>query len=235
MPLHFITSLLSHFFCFILGVGGEQNFPPPLKASEERALFEKKMQGDREARNKLIEHNLRLVAHIVRKYYLSHPAGEELISIGSLGLIKAVDSFDPRNGARFATYAAKCIQNEILMLFRSQKKLSAEVSLNETIDTDKDGNPLTYGDIICSEDTSVDDLETKLNTKKALFYIQTVLSPREREIIILRYGLGNLPPKTQREVAQMLRISRSYVSRIEKKALLEIRSSFGDYKPEFEN
>lgn len=235
MPLHFITSLLSHFFCFILGIGGEQNFPPPLKASEERALFEKKMQGDREARNKLIEHNLRLVAHIVRKYYLSHPAGEELISIGSLGLIKAVDSFDPRNGAKFATYAAKCIQNEILMLFRSQKKLSAEVSLSETIDTDKDGNPLTYGDIICSEDTSVDDLETKLNTEKALFYIQTVLSQREREIIILRYGLGHYPPKTQREVAQMLHISRSYVSRIEKKALLEIRASFGDCKPEFEN
>lgn len=235
MPLHFITAMLSHLFCFILGVGGEQNFPPPLKAAEEQALFERKMKGDKEARNKLIEHNLRLVAHIVRKYYLSHPAGDDLISIGSLGLIKAVDSFDPRNGARFATYAAKCIQNEILMLFRSQRKLSAEVSLSETIDTDKDGNPLTYGDIICYEDTSVEDLETKLNTEKALFYIKTVLSPREREIIVLRYGLCNSPPKTQREVAQILHISRSYVSRIEKKALSEIRSCFGPYTPEFEN
>ena len=127
------------------------------------------------------------------------------------------------------------IANEILMLFRSQKKLSAEVSLSETIDMDKDGNPLTYGDIICSEDTSVEDLEVKIHTEKALFYIQTVLSPREREIIILRYGLSSLPPKTQREVAQMLRISRSYVSRIEKKALSEIRASFGDHRPEFEN
>ena len=114
MPLHFINTMLSHFFCFILGIGGEQSFPPPLKASEEQELFKRKMTGDKEARNKLIEHNLRLVAHIVRKYYLSHPASDELISIGSLGLIKAVDSFDPRNGAKFATYAAKCIQNAIL-------------------------------------------------------------------------------------------------------------------------
>ena len=235
MPLHFISAMLSHLFCFILGIGGEQSFPPPLKASEEQELFERKMKGDKEARNKLIEHNLRLVAHIVRKYYLSHPASDELISIGSLGLIKAVDSFDPRNGAKFATYAAKCIQNEILMLFRSQKKLTAEVSLNETIDTDKDGNPLTYGDIICYEDTTVEDLEIKIGTEKALFYINTVLDPREREIIILRYGLGNLPPKTQREVAQMLHISRSYVSRIEKKALAEIRNCFGTQSVEFEN
>lgn len=235
MFLHFINAMLSHFFCFILGIGGEQNFPPPLKASEEKLLFEKKLLGDREARNKLIEHNLRLVAHIVRKYYISHPASEDLISIGSLGLIKAVDTFDVRNGAKFATYASKCIQNEILMFFRSQKKLSLEVSLNETIDTDKDGNPLTYGDIICYEDTSVEDLEIKLHTEKALFYIRTVLDPREREIIVLRYGLGSLPPKTQREVAQMLRISRSYVSRIEKKALAEIRKCFGDKKPDFSN
>lgn len=235
MPLHFISTLLSHLFCFILGIGGEQSFPPPLKASEEQELFRRKMQGDMDARNKLIEHNLRLVAHIVRKYYLSHPSSDELISIGSLGLIKAVDSFDPRNGAKFATYAAKCIQNEILMLFRSQKKLTAEISMNETIDTDKDGNPLTYGDIIYYEDTTVDDLEIKLGTEKALFYINTVLEPREREIIVLRYGLSRLPPKTQREVAQMLHISRSYVSRIEKKALAELRACFGKRSVEFEN
>ena len=114
MPLHFVGTLLSHLFCFILGIGGDQGFPPPLKSAEEQALFVKKAEGDKEARNKLIEHNLRLVAHIVRKYYLSHPSSDELVSIGSLGLIKAVDSFDPRNGAKFATYAARCIQNAIL-------------------------------------------------------------------------------------------------------------------------
>ncbi|MBO5755621.1 MAG: sigma-70 family RNA polymerase sigma factor, partial [Clostridia bacterium] len=196
MPLHFITSLLSHFFCFILGVGGEQNFPPPLKASEERALFERKMKGDREARNKLIEHNLRLVAHIVRKYYLSHPAGDELISIGSLGLIKAVDSFDPRNGARFATYAAKCIQNEILMYFRSQKKFSMEVSMHETIDVDKDGNPLTYMDVIATEDNVAEEADLRIKGLYLRRLVSTVLGERERQIITLRYGLDGGEPQT---------------------------------------
>ena len=235
MFFHFLSIMVSHFFCFILGIGGEQSFPPPLPAEEEKKLFLKKKQGDGEARAKLIEHNLRLVAHIVRKYYISHSAPDELISIGSLGLIKAVDTFDCEQGARFATYAARCIQNEILMFFRAQKKYACEVSLEETIDIDKDGNPLTYGDIICCDDNFFEDLDLKIHTEKALFYIRTVLSAREKEILILRYGLGKYPPKTQREVAKLLGISRSYVSRIEKKALNVLREKLGKEKPDFIN
>lgn len=223
MLVQFFSTIISHFFCFILGVGGEQCFPPPLPASEEKNLFLKKAKGDEAARAKLIEHNLRLVAHIVRKYYISHPSQDDLVSIGSIGLIKAVDTFDISNGVRFATYAAKCIQNEILMFFRAQKKYACEVSLEETIDIDKDGNPLTYGDIICSDDNVFEDLDVKIHTERAIFYIRTLLSDREKEIIVLRYGLGKHPPKTQREVARSLGISRSYVSRIEKKALTLLR------------
>lgn len=235
MLLQFFSAVISHFFCFVLGIGGEQCFPPPLKATEEQALFLKKTEGDEAARAKLIEHNLRLVAHIVRKYYISHPSQDDLVSIGSIGLIKAVDTFDIRNGARFATYAAKCIQNEILMFFRAQKKYTSEVSLEETIDIDKDGNPLTYGDVLCSDDSVFEDLDVKIHTERAVFYIRTLLSDREKEIIVLRYGLGKHPPKTQREVARLLGISRSYVSRIEKKALAMLREKLGAESPEFKN
>lgn len=235
MLLGVLSAIFSHFFCMILGIGTQQSFPPPLGSKEERALFLKKKEGDMDARNKLIEHNLRLVAHIVRKYYVSHPAQDDLVSIGSLGLIKAVDTFNVDNGAKFATYAAKCIQNEILMFFRSQKKLACEVSINETIDIDKDGNPLTYGDIICTEDTSVEDLDLKIYVQRAMHLLNTLLEEREREILVLRYGLGNTKPKTQREVASMLHISRSYVSRIEKKALLLIRENFGKDKIDFDS
>lgn len=235
MFFQFLGAMVSHFFCFILGIGGEQSFPPPLPAAEERDLFVKKARGDEVARARLIEHNLRLVAHIVRKYYISHPSQDDLVSIGSIGLIKAVDTFDVRNGARFATYAAKCIQNEILMFFRAQKKYACEVSLEETIDIDKDGNPLTYGDIICCDDNVFEDLDLKLHTERAIFYIRTLLSDREKEIIVLRYGLGKHPPKTQREVATLLGISRSYVSRIEKKALSLLRDKLGVESPDFKD
>ena len=227
-----LAAVFSHFSCIILGIENGQCFPPPLSGAEERALFARKKQGDSAARNKLIEHNLRLVAHMVKKYYASYPMQDDLVSIGSLGLIKAVDTFDPDNGARFATYAAKCIQNEILMFFRSQKKLSAEVSINETIDIDKDGNPLTYGDIVYTEDNALEELDARLNTERALSAVKEVLDERERQIIVLRYGLGTLPPKTQREVASLLHISRSYVSRIEKKALLRLRRCFKDIPEE---
>ena len=235
MLFQFLSAMASHFFCFILGIGGEQCFLPPLPAAEEKALFLKKSAGDAEARAKLIEHNLRLVAHIVRKYYISHPSQDDLVSIGSIGLIKAVDTYDVQNGARFATYAAKCIQNEILMFFRAQKKYGCEVSLEETIDIDKDGNPLTYGDIICCDDRVFEDLDLKIHIEKALFYIRTLLSDREKEIMILRYGLGKYPPKTQREVASLLGISRSYVSRIEKKALFVLREKLGKEAPAFKD
>ena len=145
-----------------------------------------------------------------------------MISVGTIGLIKAIDSFDNSNGARFATYAAKCIQNEILMLFRSQKKLGYEVSLNDTIDIDKDGNPLTYIDIVCTEDTIAEDIDKKIKINKALEYIRNNLDDREKEIIVMRYGLGNTKAYTQREVADKLDISRSYVSRIEKSVLEKI-------------
>ncbi len=174
------------------------------------------------AREKLIEHNLRLVAHIVKKYYTSNKNQDDLISVGTIGLIKAIDSFDITNGARFATYASKCLQNEILMYFRSQKKSACEVSINETIDTDKDGNPLTYIDIISVDDTIAEDLDLKFKSRRALEIVNNILEPRERQIIIMRYGLGGAPAITQRETAAKLGISRSYVSRIEKAALEKI-------------
>ena len=201
---------------------GGGSFPPPLSAARERECFRLyKDEGDMDARNELIEHNLRLVAHIVKKY--STPQNQDdLISIGTIGLIKAVDSFDPKLGARFATFAGKCLQNEILMHFRAQKKLSAEVSLSETIDLDKDGNPLTWGDIIAVEDTIADDLDLKFRSTRAMTIIREKLDPRERKIIVLRYGLSGDRPLTQREVAEKLGISRSYVSRIEGVALSKL-------------
>ena len=179
-------------------------------------------EGDEIARNKLIEHNLRLVAHIVRKYYSQGESSDDLISVGAIGLIKAVDSFDISKGAGFATYSAKCIQNEILMYFRSKKKTQNEVSINETIDTDRDGNPLTYMDIIRVEDTIAEDIHRKIRAGRALKIIDNGLSERERRVIIMRYGLDGKKAKTQREAAETLGISRSYVSRIEKTALMKI-------------
>jgi RNA polymerase sporulation-specific sigma factor len=211
-----------HIAYMILGVEPMQKFPEALSAEEERECFKKCRAGDMKARDKLIEHNLRLVAHIVRKYYISNKNTEDLISVGTIGLVKAVDSFNYENGTRFATYGAKCIQNEILMLFRSQKKLGCEVSLDDTIDVDKDGNPLTYIDIICTDDTIADDVDKKMKITKVLEYIRDQLDEREKKIIIMRYGLGNTRNYTQREVADILGISRSYVSRIEKSVLEKI-------------
>ncbi len=223
--LELILYLLAGLGTAMLSSAGGNQFPPPLSREEEEKYFRSfRQNGDVNARSKLIEHNLRLVAHIVRKYYASHPAEEDLISIGSIGLIKSVDSFQPDNGTRFATYAAKCIQNEILMYFRSQKKLACEVSINETIDTDRDGNPLTYGDVVKCEDTIADDIDAKIKLRRAEEYIMKNLSPRERDIMILRYGLGRNGGITQREVAQKMGISRSYVSRLEKAALEKIRA-----------
>ena len=190
--------------------------------------------GNEAARTRLIEHNLRLVAHIVRKYYFSYKCQDDLISIGSIGLVKAIDSFDYKNGTRFATYGAKCIQNEILMYFRSRKKLQNEVSINDQIDIDKDGNPLTYMDIISVDESIADDIDMRMHTERLRELIERVLDKREREIIVLRYGLKGYQPRTQREVAEYLGISRSYVSRIEKKALEELKDAFGGVVPEFD-
>ena len=230
-----ISRLLFRFISLILGIAPNQNFPPPLSYREEAELFRRmREEGDNEARGKLIEHNLRLVSHIIRKYYSSYGYQDELLSIGSFGLVKAIDTFKSEKGTRFATYGAKCIQNEILMFFRSSKKSSNEVSINETIDIDKDGNPLTYLDIISIDDTITEDIELKIHIETARELVDTVLDEREKEIIVLRYGLMGYDPKTQREVAKYLNISRSYVSRIEKRALEKLREAFGGNIPEFE-
>ena len=217
-----LAMIFSVFFAF-LKVNDGNSFPPPLPPEKEREYFRLAKKGDMKARELLIEHNLRLVAHIVKKYYGSGPNQEDLLSIGTIGLIKAIDSFDPENGARFATYAGKCLQNEILMHFRAQKKCSQEVSIHETIDMDKDGNPLTYMDIVAVDDTIAEDIYTKISSSMAIRFIQNGLEPRERQIMVLRYGLGNQPAITQREIATKLGISRSYVSRLEKSALSKIK------------
>lgn len=221
-----ITKLLSP----MLSIGTQQNFPPALSGEEEKKNFLLMRQGGRtgeDARQTLILHNLRLVAHIVRKYYSTVKNQEDLVSIGTIGLVKAVDTFNVDNGTRFATYAAKCIQNEILMNFRSQKKHSSEISINETIDVDRDGNPLSYMDVISSEEDMANEVERKILSEKALKYIKTVLSQRERQIIVMRYGLFGVKELTQREIAEKLGISRSYVSRIEKSALEKLKSALG--------
>ena len=173
-----LFSLVTRMLHLILGVGTPQKFPPPLPPAEERECFLRLARGDEDARQKLILHNLRLVSHIVRKYYATAHNPEDLVSIGTIGLVKAVDSFRVENGAKFATYAAKCIQNEILMHFRAQKKITSEVSLNETIDVDRDGNPLTYIDVICCEEDVVEEIGRKLMTGKMLAYIETLLTAR---------------------------------------------------------
>ena len=230
-----ISSLFLKFISLVLNLSDVQSFPPPLSAEAERELFARARANDESARAKLIEHNMRLVSHIVRKYYSSFPDPDELLSVGSLGLIKAIDSFRCDVGTRFATYGAKCVHNEILMFFRSRKKLSAEVSLNDTIDIDRDGNPLTYLDIISEPEHLTEDIELKTHIEKLRGLIDSVLEPREREIAVLRYGLCGYEPRTQREVAKHLGISRSYVSRIEKRALEKLRGSFGDILPDFDD
>lgn len=225
-----ILSFFSRFYQMILGIDMPRSFPPPLPPGEEHECFLKAAEGDEDARQKLILHNLRLVSHIVRKYYSSSQNGEQedLVSIGIIGLVKAVDSFNVRNGARFATYAAKCIQNEILMHFRSRRKSQGEVSLNETIDVDRDGNPLTYADVISYEDNIAEEVERKIRIQKAMRFVGSVLDTRERQIIRLRYGLGGKQAMTQRDVAERLGISRSYVSRIEKGAIEKLQAAFGE-------
>ena len=225
--LTYLMNIFSRFLHIMLGIGTPRGFPPPLPADDERECFRRAAAGDAAARERLIVHNLRLVSHIVRKYYSSSRMQEDLVSVGSLGLIKAVDSFNIENGARFATYAAKCIQNEILMYFRQQRKLQSEVSINDAIDVDRDGNPLTYIDVISCEENMAEDLDLRLDGARVRGYVNTVLGERERQIIRLRYGLDGKVALTQREVAALLGISRSYVSRIEKNALDKLRAAFG--------
>ena len=225
--LSFALSPILKLLHIVLGVNTAQNFPPPLDARTEERAFREARAGSEEARGQLILHNLRLVSHIVRKYYAAARNQEDLVSIGTIGLVKAVDSFKIDNGTRFATYAAKCIQNEILMHFRSQRKLNAEVSMNDTIDVDRDGNPLTYTDVISSEEDLPEEVMRHVDGEKAMILVRTRLDARERQVIMLRFGLGGIPALTQREIAAKLGISRSYVSRIEKAAIDKLREGFG--------
>ena len=226
----FLTELLSflgQYICFfILHVCGGGTFPKPLSAKQEREYLERSAKGDIEARNKLVEHNLRLVAHIIKKYYGVQSEQEDLVSIGTIGLIKAINTFDINKNIHLSSYASRCIENEILMHFRNCKKTSQDISLNETIDTDKDGNPLTLLDIMSIDDNIIDNLDFKLNSQRLTQFINEELNEREKKIIILRYGLNGNEPMTQKNVAKKLNISRSYVSRIETMALKLLRKRF---------
>ena len=229
-----LSTLFFRLLFVVLGIGEGQVFPPPLSKKEEREAFLAMQAGDAGARAKIIEHNLRLVSHIVRKYYGSYPNGDELLSIGSYGLVKAVDTFRVDTGCRFATYGARCVQNEILMFFRSQKKATQEISIHEQIDIDRDGNPLTYLDIIASDECVGEDIDKGMYIEKVRELLET-LDERELEIIVLRYGLRGYQPLTQREVAKHLDISRSYVSRIEKRALEKLKMGFGNIEVVFDD
>lgn len=207
---------------------GTGSFPKPLSAKEEQHYLLLAAQGDLDARNILIERNLRLVAHIMKKYYTQTSDQEDLISIGTIGLIKGISTFDASKGARLATYAARCVENEILMYFRSQKKSASDVSLSDYIETGKDGTALSLMDVICSDDDLFEQLSDKEIYAKLYEMIDSHLDPREKKIIIMRYGIGNQKPLTQREIAQQCGISRSYVSRIEKKALQKLERALSE-------
>ena len=201
------------------------SFPKPLSAKEEQHYLALAAEGDLKARNILIERNLRLVAHIMKKYYTQTSDQEDLISIGTIGLIKGISTFDASKGARLATYAARCVENEILMYFRGQRKSAGDVSLSDFIETGKDGTALSLMDVICSDEDLFEQLADKEIYGKLYIKIRDCLDERERKIICLRYGMGNTRPMTQREIADLCGISRSYVSRIEKKGLQKLEKA----------
>ncbi|MBR2968709.1 MAG: RNA polymerase sporulation sigma factor SigK [Clostridia bacterium] len=210
------------FFASAIGNG---SFPRPLSAKEEAECVEKMRRGDTEAREKLISHNLRLVAHIAKKYQGAENS-DDLISVGSIGLIKAINSYEPGKGTQLATYTARCIENEILMLLRSNKKHKSVVSLYDTFGTDKDGNELTFMDLISvGEDSVFSEADKNIQKAKFLRMVKKTLSEREYRIMCLRYGLNGNPVLPQREVAALLKISRSYISRIEKKCIEKLKSA----------
>ncbi len=211
---------------FALHLSSNGSFPPPLSAEKEKECFERWKNGDTSAKDELIEHNLRLVAHVIKKYSSNYNDQDDLISIGTIGLIKAINTFNCEKGIRLATYAARCIENEILMYFRNLKKTAQDISISDPIDIDSEGNPLTLMDIIYCEDTIADDIDLKIKSEYLKKFISEIKEERERQIIILRYGMDGNRPLTQREVAKKLDISRSYVSRLEKKVLERMRKKF---------
>ena len=226
-----LSALAGGFLYFALHLTASGSFPRPLTAAQERECLQKIKEGDQQARDYFIEHNLRLVAHIIKKYYASYKEQEDLISIGTIGLIKAVGTFDSNKGIRFATYASRCIENEILMHFRGRKKYAQDLYIQDPIDVDTDGNSLTLMDIMAQDGDILEDVDRKLKSDRLHSYINQALDAREQQVIRLRYGLDGKALMAQREVAALLGISRSYVSRIEKKAVGILRGCFADEIP----
>ena len=221
-----LLSVLSGLYFFALNVRDSFLFPKQLSKEEEEILIERMDAGDEQAKKKLIEHNLRLVSHVAKKYYSKTGDIDELISIGTIGLVKGVNSFKKEKSTKLSTYLAKCIQNEILMFFRNQKKINNTVYINDPIEFDSEGNSLTLMDLIKTEDTIADDINNKINIEKLKRYINEIIDEREKTVIVKRYGLDGKDPLTQLEVSKKLGISRSYVSRIEKKVIEELRKKF---------
>ena len=218
--------LFSSFFP-LLGYLKSQSFPTPLTEDEEKEMLERLSNGDKEARRILIEHNLRLIAHIIKKYESNHYPSDDLISIGTIGLIKAVDTYDANKQNKLTTYAARCIENEILMHLRSNKKSLNDISLQDPIGYDKDGNEISLVDVIDSETTiNVTDLLYKREQYQKLYQYIDTLEDKEKEIIIMRYGLNNQTPLTQRQIAEEKNISRSYVAKLEKRAFVKLLKLF---------
>lgn len=221
--IELLSALLLHgyYLCLRLtGRGG--SFPRPLTAEEEREALEKMAAGDQKAREKLIMHNLRLVPHVIKKYYTHMDDQDDLISIGTIGLVKAVDTYSTDKKAKLPTYACICIQNEIFMHFRNLRKRQGEISLNDPLDSESDGPPLSVLDVLQTDDEVQERLEREDSSRQVRELVESKLDKRQKEILTLRYGLGGSAPLTQREVAARLEISRSYVSRIEKKALEDL-------------
>ena len=222
--------LANSLFLTLRLTGNPGSFPQPLSAKEEQMYLERSLAADLEARNILVEHNLRLVAHIIKKYYTQSAEQEDLISIGTIGLIKAVDTFRPERKIRLATYASRCVENEVLMYFRSRKKLQGEMSLSDTIDGDDAGSALCLMDVVGSDDTMLSDMADREEQQHIRHLVDTCLTDREAEVIRRRYGLTGDLPQTQRQVAAAFSISRSYVSRIEKRALSKLEAALRDDK-----
>lgn len=217
--------LLLNTLCFPLRLGNTGSFPRPLKPEEERMYLERYAAGDMEARNKLIEHNLRLVSHILKKYYVQPSDQDDLISIGTIGLIKGISTYQLDKKVKLATYCSTCIQNEILMYFRAQRKFQGDVSLSDAIESDREGAALSLMDVIKVDDDLLENLDAKDSRSRVRQCVATCLTDRETGVITRRYGLDGKPPQTQREIAAQWGISRSYVSRIEKKALEKLRTA----------
>ena len=224
--LGFISTLFARMTWFLLHVDQNAAFPPPISKEEEEACLRRLENGDEEARQELITHNLRLVAHMTKKFYSSEREQEDLISIGSLGLMKAAASFHPQKGTRFATFASRCIENEILMYYRAKKKTAGEVYFDDPLEYDKDGNALTLLDVMSDCSNLEEQVDKVIQEKQLNHFLKTRLEPREWEIIVRRYGLSGYAPETQQQIADKLEISRSYVSRLEKAALKKLRDAY---------